>query len=83
MGLSSTTTDKAILLRMVAGESINYLILKIWDGRFAAFYKVGFDTDHCTAVAQHQIYDDDWPFAFIDHNYDAVMQWAIEADSEE
>lgn len=83
MGASSTETDKAALLRMVVGESIQYLILRIWDDRFAAFYKAGFETDHCIAVAQHQIYDDDWPFAFIGHNYDAVMRWAIESDSKE
>jgi hypothetical protein len=59
------------------------MILRIWDGRFAAFYKNGFETEHCTAVAQHQIYDAGWPFAFIGDSCDAVMRWAIKADGEE
>jgi hypothetical protein len=83
MATPSTATDKAALLCMVVGESFHYMILRIWDGRFAAFYKSGFETEHCTAVAQHQIYDAGWPFAFIGDSCDAVMQWAIEADSEE
>ena len=55
MATPSTQTDKAALLSMVVVESLHYMVLQIWDGRFAAFYKSGFDTEHCTAVAQHGV----------------------------
>lgn len=83
MATPSTQTDKAALLSMVVGESLYYMILQIWDGRFAAFYKSGFETEHCTAVAQHQIHGDGWPFAFIGHRCDAVLHWAMAADNED
>jgi hypothetical protein len=83
MSSSSSPDDKIELLRMVVGESFHYLILHIWDGRFAAFYKTGFEIDHCTAVANHQIDDDGWPFAFIGDSRETVLQWAIEADRDD
>ena len=83
MATPSTQTDKAALLSMVVVESLHYMVLQIWDGRFAAFYKSRFDTEHCTAVAQHQIHADGWPFAFIGHRCDAVMQWAMAADNDD
>ena len=75
MGYASQLVHKEAVLRMKCGETSSWMLLQIWDGRYAAFWKAGFDGGHCIAAAKHQINDDGWPFAFVSEDKQAVIDF--------
>jgi len=75
MGRSSEQHHKEAFLQMVEKKSSHYFLLKIWDGRYAAFWGQGFETDHCIAVAEHYIDESGSPFAFLSANLDEVREF--------
>lgn len=54
MGLSSTPEEDAELLRMAISEQppLDWLVLNLPDGRYAAFWRQGLGGEHTTAVVE-------------------------------
>lgn len=75
MSCSSERHHQESLLAMVQKKSTHYLLLKIWDGRYAAFWEQGFEGEHCIAVAEHCIDESGSPFAFTSINFDEVREF--------
>jgi hypothetical protein len=59
---------------MKCRETDFWMLLQIWDGRYAAFWKAGFEGGHCIAVAEHKM-NDGWPFAFVNNDKQAVIDF--------
>lgn len=75
MANESSPQDRAIVLRMVRAEHGPFWwLLELPDGRWAAFWKQGFEIDHCTALAAAE-FQGDWPCAYISDNRDDVESW--------
>ncbi|MNZ43151.1 hypothetical protein D3C78_607480 [compost metagenome] len=82
MANESSQEDRAAVLRMIrAGHGPFYWLLELPDGRWAAFWKQGFEIDHCTALANGEFHGD-WPCAYISDNRYDVESW-IEDEREE
>ncbi len=75
MSRTSEKHHREALLEMVQGKSTHYFLLKIWDGRYAAFWDQGFETEHCIAVSEHYIDQSGSPFAFISTNLNEVREF--------
>jgi hypothetical protein len=80
MGRSSTADEKAKFLKMVVSKTDSFYLLKIWDGRYAAFWYAGFDAEHCSAVAAHEIWETGWPFAFVHKDKKVVLAYIAESE---
>lgn len=75
MANESSPQDRAIVLRMVRAEHGPFWwLLELPDGRWAAFWKQGFEIDHCTALAAAEC-QGDWPCAYISDNRYDVESW--------
>lgn len=76
MARGSTTAEKAAFLSMVVAKTEWYHLLKIWDGRYAAFWSAGYEIEHCSAVAAHEIWQETgWPFAFVHTDKATVLAY--------
>ena len=75
MGRTSTPDHKDALLRLACGEYGLWLLLRLPDGKYGAFWKQGFDTDQCIAVAEGRYAD---ALAFIDSSREKVEQYMTE-----
>ena len=82
MGMESTQQERAEVLRMVRAEhGPHWWLLELPDGRWAAFWKQGFETDNCRAIAAGEFHGN-WPCAYISDNRYDVESW-IEEDRDE
>lgn len=76
MARGSTPAEQAAFLRMVVSKTESYHLLKIWDGRYAAFWSAGYEIEHCSAVAAHKIDPKTaWPFAFVHTDKATVLAY--------
>ncbi|MCI7974602.1 hypothetical protein ACT4YP_20890 (plasmid) [Acinetobacter baumannii] len=85
MSRSSTPEEQKALLRMVCGRPTNWegdiprkdwLILKLPDGQFGAFWQQGLEIEHCSAVVS----GDYSACAFIGPTKQSVLEYIRESD---
>ena len=70
-----TKLERKNFIKMIKEETIWYFLLKIWDGRYAAFWHAGLNLDHERAVNNHEIDEDGSPFSFVSHNLNEVRNY--------
>lgn len=81
MARGSTPAEQAAFLRMVVLKTESFYLLKLWDGRYAAFWYAGFQIEHCSAVAAHEIdLETGWPFAFVHTDKATVLAYIAAAE---
>ena len=57
MGREATDEHKRELLKLVCGKSGPWMLLRLPNGMYGAFWYQGFETDHCIAVAEGRYLD--------------------------
>lgn len=71
----SQSYHRKALRKMVSAKSTHYYLLHIWDGRYAAFWWQGIESELCIAVAEYHLEESGFPFAFISENFNEVREY--------